>query len=435
MWGPATLRFLRLAATKTSKAIRHKLADVGKPFQHELQAIPVRSGYTGRQPIHPAALLQQHKRGARWFSSSTAQSINRVVRRFISSERASNPRFDRTKLPSSNISRRVAQFSGRAPFSNTLRPNLSGGALPRSAGGYSLGGGARYFSHTPACPAQVVQNVSQAMRAFFLSGQKIRYDGVGPHGERQYRAVSSLEDGAMKKLSAIPRWSPGSFIDFQISPIITAMSPLAAAVRGNSKVSGFDAETATHRTSLDTEGFLDVLSTDFGRALQDLAVVYSDLRRLSALGSLPTHMQKSDTIRVRFPGADAFTVERLCDDLGIQRGIIGEDPGFDTAVGVPLALKFPYAPEPDRALTSPGGSARSLEGSFVQDAESSMDDSFVRDAFVYEFTDNHNGLSDVEGYGTMSPASSGEHASDDFEGLEGVYRFLEECDRAQGRIS
>lgn len=433
VWGPAALRLLRVAVTRTSKAVRHKLAAVGKPFQHELQTIP---GYTGRQPIHPAALPRQQKQGTRWFSSGTAQTINRVIRRSITSERASSRRFDRSKLPSSATSRKVAQFSGRAPFANILRPNLTGGAMPRSAGGYSLGGGVRYFSHTPAAPAQVIQNVSQAMRAFLLSGQKIRHDGVGPRGERQYRAVSSLEDDAMNKLSTTPLWFPGSFIDFRTSPTITAMGPLAAPLTRASETSGFGAKAATHPTSLDTEGFLDVLSTDFGRALQDLTTIDSDLRRLSALGSLPVSLEASDTIRVRFPGVDAFTLERLCDDLGIQRGLVREDPEFNAAVGAPAAFKVPFAPDSERAMSSPGGSARSLGGSFFQDAElSSEDDSFVRDAFAYEVSVDDAEISDPESYGTTaSPTSSGEHVSDEYEGLEGIYRFLEESNRAQGRL-
>lgn len=433
VWGPAALRLLRVAVTRASKAVRHKLAAVGKPFQHELQTVP---GYTGRQRIHPASLPRKQIQGTRWFSSGTAQTINRVIRRSITSERASSPRFDRSKLPSSATSRKVAQFSGRAPFANTLRPNLTGGAMPRSAGGYSLGGGARYFSHTPAAPAQVMQNVSQAMRAFFLSGQKIRHDGVGPRGERQYRAVSSLEVDAMNKLFTTPLWVPGSFIDFQISPTITAMGPLAALITRASKTSGFGATAATHPTYLDTEGFLDVLYADFDRAYQELTIVDSDLRRLSALGSLPVVLKASDTIRVRFPGVDAFTVERLCDDLCIQRGLIGEESEFDAAVGVPAALKFPFAPDSERAISSPGGSARSLEGSFFQDAEFfSEDDSFVRDAFAYEVSVDDAEISDPESYGTTaSPTSSGEHVSDEYGGLEGIYRFLEETDRAQGRL-
>lgn len=304
--------------------------------------------------------------------------------------------------------------------------------MPRTAGGYSLGGGARYFSHGPAAPAQVVQEVSQAMRAFFLSGQKLRYEGVNSRGDRRYRAVSALEDKAMNKLAAFPLSTPGAYIDFHLSPTVTALSPLAAAITDASGVSGFKAEAAG--VTLNTEGFLDVLSADFGRALKDLTSVYADLRRLSVLGDLPIMMQRKDGLRVRFPGVDADTLERLCDDIGIQRGIISQDPDFDAATGVPVALRFPFAPDSDKTVTSPGGSVRSLEGHELDADLSLEDDSFVREAFLNDAGENP-WLSDPEGYESVSPPiSSGEHCSEDFEGLEGIYRFLEECDRAKGRV-
>lgn len=306
--------------------------------------------------------------------------------------------------------------------------------MPRTAGGYSIGGGARYFSHSPAAPAQVVQNVSQAMRAFFLSGQKLRYDGVGPRGERQYRAVSGLEDEAMSKLSAIPRSAPGAFVDFQISPTVTAMSPLAAAIAGSSNVHGFNAEALASATNLNTEGFLDILSADFGRALQDLTAVYADLRRLAVLGDLPIAMEKDNVLRVRFPGVDAEMFNRLCDDIGIQRGIVKEDPEFDAAAGVPVALRFPFAPDDNKTPTSPGGSARSLTGHEYDDISSLEDDSFVHEAFA-GVEENNPWLSEPDGYESMSPPiSSGEHCSTEFDGVEGIYRFIEECDRGRGRF-
>ena len=433
IWGPATLRLLRVAVSRTATAVRAKVANAAKA-SGEVQYIPLRAGHSGRHPIHPAALLKQQKRSARWFSSGTAKHINTVVRRYFTSGPSGAPRLDRSKLPSSNTSRRVAQFSGRAPFASTLRPNLTGGALPRTAGGYSLGGGARYFSHTPAAPAQVVQNVSQAMRAFFLSGQKLRYDGVNARGQSQYRAVSGLEDEAMRKLSAIPRSAPGAFVDFKLSPTVTALSPLAAAISAAPEAYGFNAEAVPAATNLNTEGFLDVLSADFGRALQDLTAIFADLRQLSVLGDLPIVMEKNNILRVRFPGVDAETVNRLCDDIGIGRGVVGEDPGFNAAAGVPMALKFPFAPDVEKAVTSPGGSTRSLEGHEFEEVSSLDDDSFVRDAFADEMVENP-WLSEPEGYASMSPPqSSGEHCSTEFEGLEGIYRFIEECDRGKGRI-
>lgn len=427
--GPATLRLLRATVGKTTKAFRIKLAEATRSLQGQAQhaPIPIKSGPTRRQPIHPAALLKQQRRSGTWFSTA---GINNVLRRFVSSECRSSPRIHPSRLPSSNTARRVAQFSGRAPFASTLRPNLTGGVLPRTAGGYGLGGGARYFSHTPAAPAHVVQNVSQAMRAFFLSGQKIKYDGVGAHGNAQYRAVSKLEHDASRRLADVTRSAPGAFIDFDLSPTITALGPLAAAVARASASSTFGDEALVHPTTLHTEGFLDVLSVDFDRVLHDLTAVYADLKRLSALGDLPI-LQERDTLRVRFPGVDASTVERLCDDVGVLRGVVGQDRGFDTAVGAPVALKLPFAPDSDSdcEILSPGGSTRSLAGFEIEYGPSLRDsDSFLHEAFVTDMQES-SWPSETEGYDVSAPVSSGE-----LEGLQGIHRFLEECDRGQGRL-
>ncbi|KAK6717330.1 hypothetical protein SNK05_000527 [Fusarium graminearum] len=428
LWGPMARRLLRVAVAKTTNVVRTKFVVMTRPLQNQLT---LRTARVARQPIHPVAALRQQKRHtSRWFSSSAAQNVNRVIRRFVSSEPKA-ARFDRSKLPSSSTSRRVAQFSGRAPFANALRPNLTGGAFPRSASGYSLGGSARYFSHGPAAPAQVVQNVSQAMRAFFLSGQKLRYDGLGPRGDRQYRAVSPVEDQAMHKLSAFSNSAPGAFVAFNISPTVTALSPLAAAIPFASETSGFKAEAAAAGASLNTEGFLDVLSSDFGRVLQDLRVIDTDLRRLAILGDLPVLLEKHNTLRVRFPGVDAETLERLCDDIGIQRGVVGQDPEFDDAAGVPVALKFPFAPDSGK---QPSISLRSLEG-YETDGISTLDEEYFVYGDILDDMSDNPWLAETDGYETMSPpASSAIGQSEDYEGLEGIYRFLEECDQAKGKV-
>ncbi|UZP32701.1 hypothetical protein NXS19_000517 [Fusarium pseudograminearum] len=428
LWGPMARRLLRVAVAKTANVVRTKFVVMTRPLQNQLT---LRTARVARQPIHPVAALRQQKRHtSRWFSSSAAQNVNRVIRRFVSSEPKA-ARFDRSKLPSSSTSRRVAQFSGRAPFANALRPNLTGGAFPRSASGYSLGGSARYFSHGPAAPAQVVQNVSQAVRAFFLSGQKLRYDGLGPRGDRQYRAVSPVEDQAMHKLSAFSNSAPGAFVDFNISPTVTALSPLAAAIPFASETSGFKAEAAAAGASLNTEGFLDVLSSDFGRVLQDLRAIDTDLRRLAILGDLPVLLEKHNTLRVRFPGVDAETLERLCDDIGIQRGVVGQDPEFDDAAGVPVALKFPFAPDSGK---QPSISLRSLEG-YETDEISTLDEEYFVYGDILDDMSDNPWLAETDGYETMSPpASSAIEQSEDYEGLEGIYRFLEECDQAKGKV-
>jgi len=435
MLATAAMRMVRknlFATTKmAAKVLRSKLAAV-RATVAELQPIAIRSG-NARQPVHPAAWLRQQKRagGSKWYSTT---NINAAVRRYLSTTgtHARAFRYDRSKFPVSKTSRAVSQLTGHAPFASTLRPNLTGGALPRTAGGYAMPGsgrvgGARYFSHTPAAPAQVVQNVSQAMRAFWLNGHRARYDGVSPNGDKQYRAVSAAQDEARTRMNAVPRTAPGSFIDFQVSPTITALSPLGAMF--SSEIS-----TAKGAATLNEEGFLDVLSVDFARALKDLAAVMTDLKKLSGLGDLPIALEKGSVLRVRFPGVDAETVESLCNDVGVQRGVIREDSDFEASAGVPVALRFPFAPDICvDTISSPGGSLRS------HDSQSSV----LEEAyFVDEFEENPwhmSSLDPEEGYESMSPSipalsSSGDYRSDEFEGLEGVYRFLEECDRAQGRF-
>lgn len=297
-------------------------------------------------------------------------------------------------------------------------------------------GGQRYFSHAPASQAQVVQNVSQAMRAFWLSGQRAHFDGYGAHGEKKYRSVSALQESTVKKMTNMPRFMPGSFIEFQTTPIVTALSPLAAAA-AMATATGYEVKPEVGAATLNAEGFLDVLSTDFARQLKALTAIMADLKRLAALGDLPITMEKDNTLRVRFPGLDADTVDRLCDDVGVQCGIIKQDPDFDSSYGVPMTLQFPYAPgaeEEAETYSSPGGSLRSHRSEL-----SSLEED---DAFFDEIMEENPWMStpshdfDVEdGYESMSPpvVSSGEHVSEDFEGLEGIYRFIEECDQLRSR--
>ncbi|KAF3055966.1 putative casein kinase ii beta 2 subunit protein [Daldinia childiae] len=439
VWTPATLRVIRTAALNASKMIRAKLAAAAaRPANNAvLEPVLVRSAPRSRQPIHPSAFIRQQK-SRRWHSTTTTtyKNINAAIRRFMSTGRLdAAPRVDRSKFLNTQTGRAVAQITGRAPFASTLRPNLTGGALPRTAGGYGLGsgrvGGARYFSHTPAAQAQVVQNVSAAVRAFWISGQKAQFDGLTARGERKYRTVSTLQDETTRKMAAAKHNIPGSFIDFHLSPTVTALSPLAAAFPYPS--AGFKFP-ALDSTTLNTDGFLDVLSVDFARALKDLTSTLADIKKLSSLGDLPIQLEKGHTLRVRFPGVDAETVESLCDDLGLTRGVVREDPDFAAETGVSMALKFPFAPGANsngaRTLTSPGRSLRS-QGSFFPTEEELYEEGFS------EIEDNPwmSLPDDLEGYESMSPPiSSGEHCSEDFDNLEGIYRFLEECDHAHGRF-
>ena len=420
--------------------IRSKIAAASRPLNAELQPVAVR--VSGRQPIHPAALLRQQKKlSSKWFSTQTT-SLPASIRRFLSTT-ASPRKFDRTRLPVSTISRTVSQLPGRAPFASALRPNLTAGAFPRTAGGYSATGagrlgGARYFSHTPAAPAQVVNNVSQAVRAFWLSGQRARYDGVESSGRSKYVAVSAAAEETRIKMSGLPAFAPGAWVDFRITPTVTALSPLAAmageGVFGPTAAAAAAAGFKSNGASLNAEGFLDVLSTDFARQLRDLAAVMADLKKLTDLGDLPIELrEKGVVLRVRFPGVDGETVERLCDDAGVLRGVVGEDKEFGLSAGVPVALKFPFAPdaqvESTKTLTSPGGSMRSHDSALSEEDDAFLDE-FEENPWLSSQEEEYR----EEGYESLSPpvyGSSGEHCSEDFEGLEGIYRFIEECDRTR----
>lgn len=447
---PVAMRVLRQAVgstAKISKVLRTKLGSAARSANSQLQPV------AARQPLHPFAFICQQKQRVRWHSTLRGphDAVRSALRRFLNGPHSAAVR----PTAAGKTARAIFGLTGRAPFATSLRPNLTGGALPRTAGGYAAPGaggrlgGARYFSHAPASQAQVVQNVGQAMRAFWLSGQRARFDGCGPNGEKRYRAVSATQDDAARKLAAAAslaaRRVPGSFVDFSVSPTITALSPLAAAfpfaMRGvdREQDGSYAAASVAAGPTLNEEGLLDLLSEDFERSFKGLAAVLGDLKRLAGLGDLPVLLEKNRTIRVRFPGVDAETVTRLCDDLGVQRGVVGQDADFDEEPDVAMALRFPFAPDKHGSvkLSSPGGSLRSHQ------SESSSSD--LDDAFVDTFLEENPWLSSAysaeeEGYFTsVSPSSPGlpptrrpQHA-EDFEGVEGIYRFIQECDRAAGR--
>lgn len=475
------MALLRIAVRQTAKMsnmVRTKLSNAARQANAELYQLQTARGPSGHssQPIHPVAFRRQSRRHG---SGSTGtlyyNHLSAIARRWLSSHTAHYYRptttaataarrwpIDRSTFPTSAVSQAVARLPGhaRAPFHTMLRPNLTGGALPRTQGGYcypgSGGGSKRLFSHVPAQPAQqVAAQVGQACRAFWLGGKRARFDGVDPvTGRSRFRAVDAEHDKALRTLhshGALSQ-SPGAFVDFRLTPTLTALSPLAAGfpypMAAPSKGNGGVA-------SLNAEGLLDGLAVDFARALRDINATMADVRRLASLGDLHVQLlDKGHTLRVRFPGLDADAVERLCDDVGVCRGIVGQDeelelPGpnkHETAT----ALKFPFAPDgfpadaggraresvPERVLTSPGGSLRSVDGTEIQEA--------FLDEFAHELEENHwlssdeEGLSsprrpgkEGDGYESMSPSLP---SSEDFEGLEGIYRFLEECDRAKARV-
>lgn len=440
---PKFWRAARFAYAKAYKAVRAKLHEPAQQVSLRLQ--PAYARITPRQPINRAAAIRQAR--SRHFSTRAASS-------FASYFQAAT-QGSRTAYRSSRVASNISRFTSRAPFASTLRPNLTGGTLGRTAGGYAIGagriGGARYFSHGAAAPAQVINNVSVGVRAFFLSGQKARFDGIDPiTGNKRFKAVTVLQDEAEKKMSAIPRAAPGSFIDFQIAPTITAFGL-------QKKFASAGAETET----LNSEGLLDFLSADFARALKDLAVILNDLKRLATLGDLPIVLQDKSTIRVRFPGCDAETVERLCDEVGVQRGKVTQDADFDIRTGAELALLFPFAPSvspssdtedfffheevkssqrPDEVdwqamLSGEDGTQPSVGYPKQSPNEFSFDD-------VTMFGSNPWAKS-PSGYSSIGVSELGDRAffpdvmsngipesTSAYEGSEGIRKFIAECDQA-----
>jgi len=255
--------------------------------------------------------------------------------------------------------------------------------------------------------------VSAAVRAFWISGQKSQFDGMTSTGEKRYRSVSALQEETSRKILSMQRNALGAFIDFSVNPTVTALSPLGAALP-------FGSAMEQSALSLNTEGFLDVLSVDFSRALKDLAATMNDLKRLSSLGDLPITLEDKSIIRVRFPGCDAETVERLCDEVGVQRGMIHQDLAFDTSAGCQMALLFPFAPTLEHTLSSPGGSLRSQTG---HDYEEVGD--FAVDPWLESYESMEEESESGSAYFTQPVYPQN---VSDYEGLQGVYRFLEECD-------
>ncbi|SMQ46862.1 unnamed protein product [Zymoseptoria tritici ST99CH_1A5] len=428
---------LKAALARASQALENHLAG---QQQRAAQLEPILVRNTPKHPRHPLAKIRQTQ--SRWYSTAR-KSVDASIRNFTSSATRSGAKYDRASFPKSRTSYAIQQSSGRAPFASTLRPNLTGGALGRTAGGYALGGsgrvgGARFFSHSPASQAQVVQNVSQAVRAFFVSGQKAQFDGISNHGDKRFKAVTALQEETGRKMRSLPKATPGSWIEFQVNPTITALTPLTT-VTGYSFTS-----TADESSHLNTDGLLNILSVDFSRALKDLAAVLNDLKRLSALGDLPLTYEGCN-LRVHFPGCDAGSVERLCEELGVQRGVVVQDEAFDVFAGTEVALLFPFAPSDSSLCEESDGADFFYEKpkELCQRHLISLDDMLSDSRSEHYSTQSEGGYVDVlaeeenpwqssnSGYHSIGSGSSYGPDRDtplEYQGFEGIYRFMAELD-------
>jgi hypothetical protein len=423
----------RAAWKHAAKLVQKRLPESAQPTDAVLQPILARNA--PKHPLHRIAYLKQSK--GRWYT--THSQISAAVRRFTTSAaRNSGVKYDKASFPKSRIGGIVTAQAGRAPFASTLRPNLTGGTLGRTAGGYGWGsgraGGARYFSHGPASPAQVINNVSQAVRAFLVGGQKAQFDGVNPHnGEKRFKTVSALQDQVNRTLNKVPKATPGSYISFNVNPTVTALTPLKA-------VKGFTS-FAQEKETLNSEGLLDVLSVDFSRSVKELAAVLKDLQRLAALGDLPISYESS-VLKVHFPGCDAQTVEMICNDFEVSRGSVYQDEDFDSFVGTDIALLFPFAPSQtpsecsfyEKPVAERQHVQPNIDWTHMLSASPAASECFsTHSEQSYEQIDDfateepNPWLSDYESLHTSEADEMDMHAPLEYQSSDGMYRFMAQC--------
>ena len=289
-----------------------------------------------------------------------------------------------------------------------------------------------------------MQNVSASVRAFWLSGQRVQFNGVDLRtGEKRYKTVTALQQEAGQKMREVSRSAPGSFVDFKLSPTVTALGCFGATGTA-AKVSDYESPT------LNTPGLLDMLSGDFARSLKELAAILNDLKALSTLGDLPLSLHDNSTLRVRFPGCDAESVENLCLEVGVTRGMVYQDEDFELRNGAEMALLFPFAPsqqalsesdlfpirDPDSIdwrhlmLSNEGSSglSRRTSGQDYCLVEGLDKNPWTRSGSGYSSL-GISELGDQEFFPELSVKTTSPGETFDRGGIESIYRFIEECDR------
>ncbi|KAF8422047.1 hypothetical protein EV426DRAFT_550749 [Tirmania nivea] len=318
------LRFLREALQKGLSQVRAKLEftlskSSSGTTASKLQPAPAYA----HTHTHSSSLHSRFKVARRWYSTAYRTILHNA---------AINPCTPTAGPTAGRVVSAMSKMTRTTPFATTLRPRLTGGAFPRTASGYSLGSGgaagARFFSHGPASPGEVITQVAQAMRAMAMGGKNAaeeyrKHKNGGKVSVRAHLAAMLSQDGT----------APGAFVDFHMAPTFTSLSRLSKNSIGN-----------TH--------FMAALDEDFTEIVNDVATVWSELLKLGRLGDLPISMAKDreDTIRVYFSGCDRETVLRLCDEVGVTRGVVGEDEKFGFELLMPTLEMKPYSEWESRSL-------------------------------------------------------------------------------------
>lgn len=163
------------------------------------------------------------------------------------------------------------------------------------------------------------------MRAMAMGGKNAaeeyrNHRNGGKVSVRAHLAAMLSQDGT----------APGAFVDFHMAPTFTSLSRLS-------------------KNSIGNTSFMAALDEDFTEIVNDVATVWSELLKLGRLGDLPVSLarDKEDTIRVYFAGCDRETVLRLCDEVGVTRGVVGEDEKFGFELLMPTLEMKPYPESQD----------------------------------------------------------------------------------------
>lgn len=261
------------------------------------------------------------------------------------------------------------------------------------------GNSARYFSCSPTAPAQVIQQVSQAIRAFAISSE-------GKYGDyrRSDGTVGRLGVRAAIAAQLVQGQAPGSYVDFDLSPTYTALSPLRSE-------------------RLENTSFIAGLGADFANMIGDVTATYGDIQRLAKLGDLPVTLagERGDILRVHFPGCDREFVERIIAELDIRRGMVHEDELFSFGTSM-LDIGGLRAAEKKlewRDMLSETSSVWSEDG-FEDELELVMPSP---DGLEYEDV----GSLDGSQYFDSTPSGSDLAR---FEGVQGMYLFMNESQRS-----
>lgn len=365
---PRTLRELLQASKRTAREIRQTLEDVGELLREGQQAQPV------RVPVRPSSQhpLARKSASRRNFSTFNATS-------------ASN-------LASSTLKFRFANFNSTSPLKRALFTNFSSfrSAYRPFNGGIGKGlfscfpkHNARSFStFSPNAAHQIVENLSQNVRMFFLKGGKLSKDMLNNNSASTSPYQLANESSAEHDLKLASRFSDvkhdsGCIIEFDFS------APLYVPEAGI-----FDDESSLN------------LQTIFESNMKHQTKIMNDITMFKEkIGSTSFKFNKGKN-RLRFycPNCDVIKMELLLKENGISTGIVYKNDEIDdqNQISTPVDLDTPE-------LLSPSSSEYSDYSNIDSDIISSADSLVENDYyFIVRSGEESNILSTSEEYAVLA---------------------------------